>query len=162
MKPKHILIGGIVLLCAAAAIFAILKTHGSSGGDSDDESTSANVPTIISVQVGALTNITLRRYISGYGIVEPAPATGNQAAAGGALAAPSAGTVATINVVAGQKIKKGDILMTLNSATATFDYTKAELGRQKKLFAQQNTSLKNVEDAAAQLASLEVVAPLSG
>jgi membrane fusion protein (multidrug efflux system) len=52
--------------------------------------------------------------------------------------------------------------MELNSATATFEYAKAELGRQKKLFAQQNTSLKNEEDAAAQLASLEVVAPVSG
>ena len=52
--------------------------------------------------------------------------------------------------------------MVLNSPTATFDYAKAELERQKKLFAQQNTSLKNVEEASAQLASLQVIAPLSG
>lgn len=163
MKPKHILIGGIMLLCAAAGIIPIIKVHGpSGGGDDDDESASGNVPTIVSVQVGALTNITLHRYVSGYGTIEAAPAAANQPAAGGTLAAPSAGIVAKVNVIAGQRVKKGDMLMELNSTTATFEYARAELGRQKKLFAQQNTSLKNVEDAAAQLASLEVIAPVSG
>jgi membrane fusion protein, multidrug efflux system len=166
MKLKHILIGGIMLLCAAAGIFAIFKVHGPSGGGSDDDdqatSQNQNVATIISVQVGALTNITLHGYVSGYGTIEAAPAAANQPAAGGALAAPSAGLVAKINVVAGQRVQKGDVLMTLNSATATFDYAKAELERQEKLFEQQNTSRKNKEDAAAQLTSLEVVAPVSG
>lgn len=161
MKLKHILIGGIMLLCAAAGIVAIFKVHEPSGGG-DDESASDNVPTIISVQVGTLTNITLHRYISGYGTIVAAPALANQPAAGATLAASTAGTVAKINVVAGQHVQKGDVLMTLNSATATFDYAKAQLERQKKLFAQQNTSLKNVEDASAQFASLQVVAPLSG
>jgi membrane fusion protein (multidrug efflux system) len=166
MKPKHFLIGGIMLLCAVAGIFAIVKMGGSGGGGDDDDdsdhSASANVATIIGVQVGALTNITLHRYVSGYGTIEAAPAADNQPAAGGTLAAPSAGIVAKVNVIAGQRVQKGDILMELNSTTATFEYAKAELGRQKKLFAQQNTSLKNEEDAAAQLASLEVVAPVSG
>lgn len=153
-----------MLVCAAAGIFAILKVHGPSGGDSDDESASqnANVTPIISVQVGALTNVTLHRYVSGFGTVQAAPALAGQSAAGGALAAPSAGTVAKVNVVAGQHVGRGDVLMTLNSATATFEYAKAQLERQRKLFAQQNTSLKNVEDASAQLASLQVVAPVSG
>ena len=151
-----------MLACAAAGIFAIIKGHGPSGGNSDDESASENVPTIISVEVGALTNITLHGYISGYGTIVPAPALANQPAAGATLAAPVAGVVEKINVVAGQRVHKGDILMELNSATATIEYAKAQLERQKKLFAQQNTSLKNVEDAAAQLASLQVVAPISG
>ena len=34
--------------------------------------------------------------------------------------------------------------------------------RQKKLFAEQNTSQKNLQDAEAQLASLQIVAPVSG
>jgi membrane fusion protein, multidrug efflux system len=165
MKPKHIIIGAIMLLCAVAGTFAILKVHGPSGGgddDDDDHPVVANVPTIIGVQVGMLTNITLHNYISGYGTIEAAPAAGNQPAAGGALAAPTAGIVAKIYVVAGRRVQKGDVLMELNSAAATFDYAKAQLERQKKLFAQQNTSLKNVEDAAAQLASLQVIAPVSG
>lgn len=148
-----------MLICAAAGFFAVLKVHGPPGAA---ESANAEVPTIVSVQVGALTNITLHRYISGYGAIVAAPAVTNQPAAGGALAAPSAGIVAKINVVAGQQVQKGEVLMTLNSASATFEYAKAQLVRQQKLFAQQNTALKNVEDAAAQLASLEVVAPVSG
>jgi membrane fusion protein, multidrug efflux system len=161
MKAKKIIIGAGVLLVVAAGVVALLKTRAPAGAG-DEQSSDDNVPTIISVQVGALTNVTLHRYLSGYGTIEPAPATANQPAAGGPLAAPSAGIVAKINVVIGQHVKKGDVLMTLNSATATFDYAKAELGRQRKLFAQQNTSLKNVEDAAAQLASLEIIAPVSG
>ena len=162
MKPIKYLVGGIMLLCAAVGIFAIFKVRGPSGGEGDDESGGENVPTIVSVQVGALTNITLHGYVSGYGTIVPAPALANQPAAGGTLAAPTPGIVAKINVVAGQHVKKGDVLMELNSATATINYAKAELARQKKLFAQQNTSLKNVEDASAQLASLQVIAPLSG
>ena len=161
MRLKHILIGGVMLACAAAGIFAIIKGHGPSGGG-DDDSSSDDVSTIISVQVGALTNITLHGYISGYGTIIPAPALANQPAAGATLAAPIAGVVDKINVVAGQRVHKGDILMELNSATTTIEYAKTQLERQKKLFAQQNTSLKNVEDAAAQLASLQVVAPVSG
>ncbi|HEV2320188.1 MAG TPA: efflux RND transporter periplasmic adaptor subunit, partial [Verrucomicrobiae bacterium] len=161
MRPKHLIIGGVLLLCVAAGVFVFLKLHGSSAA-APDESADENATTIISVQVGALTNITLHRYVTGYGTVEPAPAIAARPAAGGALAAPSAGIVANINVVAGQPVQKGEVLMQLNSATATFDYAKAELERQRKLFAQQNTSRKNLEDAAAQLASLEVIAPVSG
>lgn len=161
MKAKKITIGIVVLLVVAAGAVVLLKMRAAPGGG-NDQSTDDNVPTIISVQVGALTNVTLNRYISGYGTIVAAPALANQPAAGGPLAAPSAGTVAKINVVVGQRVQKGEILMTLNSAAATFDYAKAQLDRQKKLFAQQNTSLKNVEDAAAQLSSLEVISPVSG
>jgi RND family efflux transporter MFP subunit len=38
----------------------------------------------------------------------------------------------------------------------------AEVGRQEKLYAQQNTSLKSLQDAEAQLAMLRVAAPFSG
>ncbi|HEX3627727.1 MAG TPA: efflux RND transporter periplasmic adaptor subunit [Verrucomicrobiae bacterium] len=166
MKLKYIVIGGIMLLCAVAGIVAIFTVHGPAGGDGDDDENPAqngnSESTIVSVQVGSLTNITLHSYVHGYGTIQAAPAVTNQPAAGGALAAPSAGTVAKINVVAGQHVQKGTVLMVLNSATATFEYANAQLERQKKLFEQQNTSLKNVEDASAQLASLQVVAPVSG
>lgn len=161
MKLKRILISIVVLLVLAGAIAAFVKTRGQASGGGD-ESSDENIPSIISVQVGALTNVTLHRYIGGYGMIEAAPATAKEASAGAALAASTAGIVSGVNVTEGQRVKKGDVLMELDSSTATFDYAKAELQRQRKLFAQQNTSLKNVEDAAAQLASLEVVAPVSG
>ena len=78
------------------------------------------------------------------------------------LAAPTVGVVAKVNVVEGQQVNKGDVLMKLNAGAITLDYAKQELERQKKLFAQHNTSLKNLQNAEAQLAMLRVISPLSG
>ena len=77
-------------------------------------------PTIVTVQTGALKLATLHRYVPGYGTVEPAPATAEQPAASAQLAAPSAGVVARVNVVAGQQVAKGDVLVELNSGATTF------------------------------------------
>ena len=67
-----------------------------------------------------------------------------------------------VNVVEGQQVEKGDVLVELNSGTTTAENAEQEVERQKKLYAQQNTSLKNLQDAEAQLALLQVTAPLSG
>ncbi|MGH7952479.1 MAG: efflux RND transporter periplasmic adaptor subunit [Limisphaerales bacterium] len=162
MKSKSIIIGGAIVVCLALGIFAFIKFRGGAAPASDGESADGDVQTVVAVQVGALQRMTLHRYVTGYGTVEAAPAMENQPAAGGTLAAPTAGVVAKVNVIAGQSVKEGDVLVELNSATATFDYAKAEIERQKKLFEQQNTSRKNLEDAQAQLTSLEIVAPVSG
>jgi len=158
MKRKQIIIGVIVILCAGLGIYALVKSHGAAAASDEDEAT----PSVVTVQTGALKLATLHRYVEGYGAVEPASATANEPAASAQLAAPVAGVVAKINVIAGQRVKNGDVLVELNSGTATFDYAEAEVERQKKLFAQQNTSLKNLQDAEAQLSSLQIVAPLSG
>jgi RND family efflux transporter MFP subunit len=50
----------------------------------------------------------------------------------------------------------------LDSGTTTCALAEQELARQKELFAQQNTSLKNLQAAEAQLALLRVTAPVSG
>lgn len=52
---------------------------------------------------------------------------------------------------------KGDVLVDLSSPAAV-----AEVERRKKLYAQQNTSLKSLQDAQAQLDLMLVTAPLSG
>jgi membrane fusion protein (multidrug efflux system) len=126
--------------------------------DADDKSaTEEKVATEVSVQVGKITSATLHGYVQGYGTVETAPATADQPAAGAQLAAPSAGVVTKVNVIEGQQVTKGDVLVELNSQAA-----EQEAERQKKLYAQQNTSLKNLQDAETQLAMLQVTAPLSG
>ena len=161
MKLKQILIGGVMVVVLGLGIYALVKSHSPASG-SDDEAAPENVPPVVTVQVGALKQMTLHRYVSGYGTVEAAPATADQPAAGAQLAAPSAGVVARVNVIAGQQVQKGDVLVELNSGTATFDFAQAQAERQKKLYEQQNASLKNLQDAEAQLAALEIVAPLSG
>jgi multidrug efflux pump subunit AcrA (membrane-fusion protein) len=164
MKLKSLIIGVLMILCAGGAIFALTKWHREFSGGDDDEGGGAKeeAEAVVTVQTNALQRMTLHRYVNGFGTVEPAPATADQPAAGGPLSSPSAGVVAKVNVIAGQEVKQGDVLVELNSATASFNYAKAEVERQKKLFAEQNTSLKNMQDAEAQLASLQIVAPVSG
>ena len=159
MKAQQGIIATVMSLCAVIGIYALIASRQPTSVSGDDE---GDIPTVVSVQVGALARITLHHYVDGYGTVEPAPATAKESAAGAPLAPPAAGVVARVNIVEGQQVKKGDVLMELNSSTLTADYVKQEAARQKRLYAQQNTSLKNVQDAEAQLAALRVVAPLSG
>jgi membrane fusion protein (multidrug efflux system) len=147
-----------VVLAAGLGVFALVKSRGEASESGGDETT----PTVVTVQTGTLKLATLHRYVNGYGTIEPAPATADQPAADAPLAAPSAGVVTKVNTIAGQAVKKGDVLVELNSGTTTYALAEQELARQKQLFAQQNTSLKNLQDAEAQLALLRVVAPLSG
>jgi membrane fusion protein, multidrug efflux system len=126
--------------------------------DADDApAAEEKVVTEVTVQTGEITAATLHGYVQGYGMVEPAPATVNQPAAGAQLAAPSAGIVTKVNVVEGQTVTNGEVLVELNSQAA-----EAEAARQEKLYGQQNTSLKNLQEARAQLDLLRVTAPLSG
>ena len=162
MKQKQILIGGVIVVVLGLGIYAIVKSPHATSSDPDDAPAPENVPSVVTVQLGALKQMTLHHYVNGYGTVEAAPATADQPAAGAQLAAPSAGVVAKVNVIAGQQVQKGDVLVELNSGTATFDSAQAQGERQKKLYDQQNTSLKNLQDAEAQLAALQVTAPLSG
>ena len=162
MKQKQILIGGVIVVVLGLGIYAIVKSPHATSSDPDDAPAPENVPSVVTVQLGALKQMTLHHYVNGYGTVEAAPATADQPAAGAQLAAPSAGVVAKVNVIAGQQVQKGDVLVELNSGTATFDSAHAQGERQKKLYDQQNTSLKNLQDAEAQLAALQVTAPLSG
>lgn len=158
MKRKHLLIGIIVALAAGAGLYFFVRSHQTAASGADED----NVPTVVSVQVGALKRTTLHQYVEGYGKIETAPATANHPAAGASLAPPTASIVARVDVVEGQPVKKGDVLMELNSGAVSVDYARQELARQQELYQQNNTSLKNLQSAEAQLAALQVVSPLSG
>ncbi len=158
MKPKQIIISLIVVLGGGAAVFAIFRSHRTTATPAEEEAP----PPLVSVQLGALKRMTLHSYVSGYGTVGPAPATANEPAADAPLAAPVAGVVTRVNVVAGQHVEKGDVLVEVNSGGMTLAYAEQEVARQKELYAQHNTSLRNVQSAKAQLALLRITAPLSG
>jgi multidrug efflux pump subunit AcrA (membrane-fusion protein) len=161
MKRKQIIIGSVIVLGLGLGTYALIKSS-RAASDSDDEASAENVSPLVNVQVGTLKRMTLHRYVTGYGTVEAAPATVGQPAAGAQLAASSAGVVARVNAIEGQPVQQGDVLVELNSGTATADYAEQEVARQKQLYAQHNTSLKMLQDAEAQLAALQVIAPLSG
>ena len=149
-----------LFLTAVLALAGCGKAH--HGDDDDAPEPATGTPSIVSVQTGALKLATLHRYVGGYGTVEPAPATAELPAAGAQLAAPSAAIVAKVNVLEGQHIERGGVLMELNSGTETAENAAQEVARQEQLYAQQNTSQKNLQNAQAQLALLRVTSPLSG
>ncbi len=159
-RKKIIFLGaGLAVICGGLLWLGAIRAM----ADADDSSaTDENVVTKVTVQTSKITEATLHGYVSGYGMVEPAPATAEQPAASAQLASPSAGVVTKVNVVEGQQVAKGDVLMELNSGTTTAENAEQEVERQKKLYAQQNTSLKNLQEAEAQLALLQVTAPLPG
>ncbi len=157
MKPKQSITGVVIILCVGAGVYALVETHTAASGPEDSPA-----PTVVAVQTGVLKLMTLHRYISGYGTVEPAPAAGAEPAADAPLAAPSAGVVSQVDVTEGQHVVKGEVVMTLNSGTMTEAYAEQEVGREKKLYSEHNASLKALQDAETQLALLRVTTPLSG
>ena len=160
MKQTSPLIPFIVASGFALCAWAFVNTPNVARAAEADNADAA--ATMVSVQVGKLEPMTLHRYVTGYGTIGPAPASTDKPAADAPLAAPMAGVVARVNVIAGQQVKQGAVLVELNSGAMTFELAKQELERQKKLYEQHNASLKALQDAKAQLESLRVTAPLSG
>jgi membrane fusion protein (multidrug efflux system) len=159
MNRKIFIPGGLVVVCGGLLWSGV--THVMADAD-DKPAAEEKVVTEVTVQTGKITSATLHGYVRGYGTIEPAPATADQPAASAQLAAPSAGVVTKVNVIEGQQVTKGDVLVELNSGTTTAENAAQQVERQKQLYAQQNTSLKNLQDAEAQLALLRVTTPLSG
>jgi multidrug efflux pump subunit AcrA (membrane-fusion protein) len=156
MKPIALIVAGALIIGLGA--HTILEWRGT---DSRAEATRAP-SSLISVQVGTLKRMTVHRYVTGFGLVEAAPATARQPAAGAAIAAPVTGVITRVKVVAGQNVRRGQLLMDLNSAAMTEAYAAQEAARQRNLYAAHNTSLKALQKAEAQLALLRVTTPLSG
>jgi multidrug efflux pump subunit AcrA (membrane-fusion protein) len=159
MKPKAGTVGLIVILCAGLGLYWLFKVHGLS---TEKRKKAVKTPTLVSVQIGTIERMTLHRYVNGYATVAPAPATVSKPGADAPLAPPTSGTVAEINAAEGELVRKGQVLMTLDSSAATAAYARQEIARQKQLYAQHNTSLKNLQSAEAQMSLLQVISPLSG
>ena len=156
MKPIALIVAGALTIGVGA--YALLEWRGI-----DSRAEEARAPaSLISVQVGTLRRMTVHRYVTGFGLIEPEPATSRRPAAGAAIAAPVTGVVTRVKVVAGQNVRRGQLLMDLNSAAMTETYAAQEAARQRNLYAAHNTSLKALQEAEAQLALLRVTAPLSG
>jgi multidrug efflux pump subunit AcrA (membrane-fusion protein) len=160
MKIKHVVIGLIAVLCVGGGLFELIKwrhQQDAAGADEDD-----NVAPVVSVEVGKLKEMTLHRYVTAYGMITAAPAAAGEPAASARLGPMTAGVVEKVNVAEGQEVKKGQALMELNAGGVTLKYAEEEVARQKKLYAEQNTSLRNLQNAEAQLALLRVTSPLDG
>ena len=160
MKSRTLITGGIAALSITLAAYAPLRSHGESSAAA--EQSNASMSPRVTVQVGELRRMTLHRYVRGYGVVEPAPATPQRPAAAAAIGAPVNGVVTQVAVAAVQRVQRGQLLVHLNSSTLTESYAEQEVARLKRLYTEHNASLKALQSAQAQLALLRVTAPLSG
>jgi membrane fusion protein, multidrug efflux system len=157
MKIRGLIVVVLTGVGAAIAAYTLFNSHDSDTAGQDDDP-----PPLVSVQVGTLKRRTVHEYVTGYGYVKPAPASVGHATAAAAVSAPVAGVVARVPVVLGQQVRRGDELVELNSDAMTAEYAAEELSRQRKLYAEHDTSLKALQNAEAALSLLRVTSPLSG
>ncbi|MHB1282274.1 MAG: efflux RND transporter periplasmic adaptor subunit [Metallibacterium sp.] len=158
MKSRTFIVAGLLALGAGIGARELVKPHRNVPAAAEH----ASAPTVISVQVGALKRMTLHRYVTGFGVVAPAPATPQRPAAATAVAAAVNGVVTKVLVAEGQQVRAGQLLVELDSDATTEAYAAQEARRQEMLYSQHNTSLKALQRAEAQLALLRVTAPMSG
>ena len=155
-KSIAVLLAAVIL---GVGVYQCLTTRGAAAADDDE---GASVRPTVTVQVGRLERRTMYKVVTGYGVVEPAPATPRHPAAAAAVAAPVTGVVTQVQIAAGQRVRRGQVLVRLNSDTQTQWYATQQVARLRRLYAQHNASLKDLQNAAAQLALLQVTAPIAG
>jgi membrane fusion protein (multidrug efflux system) len=116
-------------------------------------------PTEVAVRVGTITRATLHAYVTGFGTVEPEPATPELPPASAKIGSPVAGLVAVSQAVEGQRVTKGAVLFQLDNRVADVQVEKARqaaefadrgLERQKNLLEVDATSQKLYQEADAQ------------
>ena len=159
MTSRRLIAALLAALAIGTGAYVLPRMQGASAADEEEE---APVRPIVTVQVGTLERRTMHRFVTGYGEVEPAPATPQHPAAAAAVAAPVTGVVTAVRVVAGQHVRRGQVLVLLNSDSMTEQYAAQQAARLKRLYAQHNAALKDLQHAEAQLALLQVTAPLAG
>jgi membrane fusion protein (multidrug efflux system) len=139
----------------------------------------------VSVTVAPIVTATLHAYVTGWGTIEPEPATDGQPAASAHVAAPGSGLITAVLISEGQRVIKGATLFRLDSRVADVAVEHARQGvrfaellvqRQEKLGPGEATSQKAYQEAQAQLTTaqselntaeaqrrlLDVRAPLDG
>jgi membrane fusion protein, multidrug efflux system len=142
-------------------------------------------PTDVAVQTGKIVRTTLKRYVMGYGMIEPQLATSDDIVANAKVASASAGIVQQSHCVEGQPIKKGQHLYTLDSRNMdeimkktqiAFEFAKKNKIRKEALNATDDISHKLYEEAEQLFQSaqqdvniaktqrelLNILAPLNG
>lgn len=172
MRRQHWLTGALV----AGAGLALACSH----PEGEEE-----VVTDVAVHTAVITHTAVRRYVTAYGYVEPAPAGGGTRAGGAVLSPLSSGVLAEIRAVEGQRVAAGDVLFRLDTRLAEVavqkgvqdvDFAEKAFARQQQLLRSDGTSQRLVQEAAQGLAEarsalaaartalayLEVTAPLAG
>jgi membrane fusion protein (multidrug efflux system) len=175
-RARRAVIVAVVMLTVAA----VLGCRGKS------EEAPASEPTPeVSVTVAPIVRTTMHAYVTGWGTIEPEPATDGRPAATAHVAAPVSGLVTDVRVSEGQHVAQGATLFKLDSRITDVAVEHARQGvrfaeqlvqRQERLGPGEATSQKAYQEAQAQLTTarseletteaqrrlLDVKAPLDG
>ena len=150
---------GVVGLLAVGVVTLIIWLTRRSESTAAAASEETQQPTEVAVTVGKITRATLRAYVTGFGTVEPEPATSGQPPGSAKIGSPVAGLLAESHAVEGQRISKGTVLFQLDSRVADVqvqkarqaaDFAERALDRQKKLLEVDATSQRLYQEADAQ------------
>jgi len=109
----------ILLLFVGAVLyhsFAKVPPPPAPGAGDNDADDKKYIP-IVPVNVGTITRATLRKYVDGYGTVEPEPGAGDRPAASARVGSPMFAIVRGVACVEGQHVDKGQILFSLEGRT---------------------------------------------
>jgi RND family efflux transporter MFP subunit len=171
--------------CTALAIAVLAMSTGfascRSGSPAEEKEPEADV----AVDLGKVVRTSLHSYVTGFGTVDPQPATSGQPAASARIGSPVAGLLAQSTAVEGERVAKGAVLFVLDTRVADAQVEKARqavefartvFDRQKQLLANDGTSKKlyqeaeqqlqaanyDLGNASAQRALLTITAPIAG
>jgi membrane fusion protein (multidrug efflux system) len=125
MKAIPYVIGFLILGVLGGGVWILLMhPEWVKGKQADDDE--VEVPPVVSVHMGKITRATVRRYVEGYGTVEPQPAQEGAPAASARVASPVAGLLAEVLCVQGQRVEKGALLFQLDDRSARAEEEKAQ------------------------------------
>jgi membrane fusion protein, multidrug efflux system len=136
-----------------------------------EEAPEGRLPTEVPVHAAPIVKTTLHGYVTAYGVVEPAPATGDLSAASSRVATSVPGVLAIAHCVEGQRVEKGALLFQLDtrSVDVAVEFARKTVERQRKLVQVEGTSQRAVQEAEQLLATaltqrslLQMAAPIAG
>ena len=148
----------VVALLAVAVVAVAIRFARRSASPAASASEEAQQSTQVAVKVGKVTRATLRAYVTGFGAVDPEPATAGQPPASAKIGSPVAGLLAESHAVEGQRVPKGTVLFQLDSRVADVqvqkarqvaDFAERALERQEKLLEVDATSQRLFQEADA-------------
>lgn len=154
-RAAYVVVGLLAIAVVAVAIWFARRPDSPAASVPEE----AQQPTEVAVKVGTITRATLRAYVTGFGTIEPEPATSGQPPASAKIGSPVAGLLAEAHAVEGQRVSKGTVLFQLDSRVAdgqvqkarqAADFAERALDRQKKLLDVEATSQRLYQEADAQ------------
>jgi membrane fusion protein (multidrug efflux system) len=170
---------GLIIVAAVLAVVVLLRMIRSK------PAAEGELATDVAVHIGKITRVTLHRYVTAYGSVEPEPAGQGKPPAGAQVASPVSGIISQISCTEGQRVAKGTVLFELDRRVAevalqgakhALAFAEQNFERQQKLLPEEGTSKRAYQEAEqqlnaartelaaaqTQLALLRIEAPLAG